>query len=858
MKTFVLLALLGAAVAASDFDRQCAPSADPGPCKGYFPKWWYNVLSGKCEQFIYGGCQGNDNRYDTQQECERTCATEPSVLDLNARPSVTVLWNKTKHTPHNESSEYAAFNLNAGVDFETSCKPTADRGPCKGYFPRWWFNVNTGQCEQFIYGGCQGNKNNYPTRMACETSCLRRLMSLNLNATIPVHNFACLKESDAGPCRAFITRYYFNTTTKTCEEFTYGGCEGNLNNFETVEICKASCAPETEYEAKCLSRPETGPCRAHMVLWAYDANLGRCKTFVYGGCDGTDNKYPTEQACVAQCQHPPKELVEGYVMASRQLAESYNTTEVEGIFSVPELLWEDVPSNDVCHLPKDPGPCLAYIPRYYYNNVTKRCEKFIYGGCQGNDNNFPTVQECRRTCKPRNLTSGIDINFVSEPEPTNPVCYEPKKVGPCRAYVPRYFYNTTTKYCERFIYGGCKGNRNNFPELEECLQTCKVGYENVTERFMQLATPLKNDTCYLPMKAGPCFGYFPRYYYNTTTNTCQQFIYGGCQGNANNFPTLRKCQSVCTTVKNDTCHLPKKAGPCFGYFPRYYYNTTTNSCEQFIYGGCQGNANNFETLEKCESVCSNSSNAWELTRSRLITKLLTLDPICELPKKAGPCRGYFPRYYYNVTTDTCEVFIYGGCQGNANNFKTLTQCETRCGGNLTLEDDSWKKHITKPVALADYIRSNPVLSRSLVRLNPVCNEPKQPGPCAGYFPRFYFDNETKTCQPFVYGGCQANGNNFYTLEECNSTCWASLNHHPLVITSAVEVPFWPLSPPEECTYPADAGPCDAYMPRFFYNTLTKSCEQFIYGGCGGNANNFRTYDACQNKCTKFLGIIPRA
>nr|XP_054928942.1 actinia tenebrosa protease inhibitors-like [Dermacentor andersoni] len=306
--------------------------------------------------------------------------------------------------------------------------------------------------------------------------------------------------------------------------------------------------------------------------------------------------------------------------------------------AVANLCVNAVPSNDVCHLPKQPGPCLAYIPRYYYNNVTKQCERFIYGGCQGNANNFHTLLQCTRTCKPYNLTSGIDMNFVSEPEPTDPVCYEPKKVGPCRAYAPRYFYNTTTKYCERFIYGGCRGNRNNFHELEECLKTCKVGYQNVTERFMQLTTPLKNDTCYLPMKAGPCYGYFPRYYYNTTTNSCEQFIYGGCQGNANNFPTLEKCESVCSNssyvleltksrlitklvVKNDTCHLPKESGPCFGNFPRYYYNATTNSCEQFIYGGCQGNANNFLTLEKCESVCSNSSYVLELTRSRLITKL---------------------------------------------------------------------------------------------------------------------------------------------------------------------------------------------------------------------------------------------
>ncbi|XP_049527513.1 papilin [Dermacentor silvarum] len=736
-----------------------------------------------------------------------TCSDRDSagVYDASAVLPEVEHRRRSKYTP-NVTSEYAAVAVNAGVDFETYCKPKADIGPCKGYFPRWWFNVQSGQCEQFIYGGCQGNKNNFKSRNACETSCLRRLMSLNINATrnftLPgakVDNFACLSKPDQGPCFAAIPRYYFDNSTSTCKEFTYGGCEGNPNNYETVEQCKASCAPETEYEAKCLARPETGPCRAHMVMWAYDAELGHCKTFVYGGCDGNANRYRTQEECEATCKHPPTELIEEYVLASRQLAEYYNTTEVDAI-SIPDLVSVPVPSNPVCHLPKVVGMCLAYMPRYYYNNVTRQCERFVYGGCQGNENNFLTFEQCNRTCTPFNLASGIDVNFVSEPEPTNPVCYKPKKVGPCLAYIPRYFYNATTKYCERFIYGGCQGNGNNFPELEMCLKTCKVGYEDVTERLMQLATPLKNHTCY----------------------------------------------------------LPKDSGPCFGYFPRYYYNTTTNSCEQFIYGGCRGNPNNFDTLEKCQSKCTNNTYVEDFTRSRLITKLVTLDPVCELPKKVGPCRGYFPRYYYNTTTDTCEPFIYGGCQGNANNFETLKKCETRCGGNLTVEDQSWKKHIMKPVALEDYIRANPVLSRSVLGLNPVCNETKRPGPCAGYFPRYYFNNVTKTCERFIYGGCQGNGNNFHTLEECNSTCWASLNQTSLGIIGAFEVPFWPLSPPEECTYPADSGPCDAYMPRFFFNTLTKSCEQFVYGGCGGNANNFRTFEYCQSKCTKFLGVIPRA
>ncbi|MCA9556737.1 MAG: BPTI/Kunitz domain-containing protein, partial [Myxococcales bacterium] len=55
-------------------------------------------------------------------------------------------------------------------------------------------------------------------------------------------------------------------------------------------------------------------------------------------------------------------------------------------------------------------------------------------------------------------------------------------------------------------------------------------------------------------------------------------------------------------------------------------------------------------------------------------------------------------------------------------------------------------------------------------------------------------------------------------------------------------------PAEACGLPADSGDCDADIPRWFHNAQTGQCEQFSYGGCGGNANNFETLEACQATC----------
>ena len=41
----------------------------------------------------------------------------------------------------------------------------------------------------------------------------------------------------------------------------------------------------------------------------------------------------------------------------------------------------------------------------------------------------------------------------------------------------------------------------------------------------------------------------------------------------------------------------------WGHVTRYFYNSTSGQCEQFIYGGCHGNGNNFETQESCIAQC---------------------------------------------------------------------------------------------------------------------------------------------------------------------------------------------------------------------------------------------------------------
>uniref|UniRef100_A0A1A9ZC88 BPTI/Kunitz inhibitor domain-containing protein n=1 Tax=Glossina pallidipes TaxID=7398 RepID=A0A1A9ZC88_GLOPL len=59
---------------------------------------------------------------------------------------------------------------------------------------------------------------------------------------------------------------------------------------------------------------------------------------------------------------------------------------------------EKEPKN-FCRMPARKGVCRALIPRWSYDTQQKDCVEFKFGGCDGNDNNFPSYKACMATCK---------------------------------------------------------------------------------------------------------------------------------------------------------------------------------------------------------------------------------------------------------------------------------------------------------------------------------------------------------------------------------------------------------------------------------------------------------------------------
>ncbi|KAK2845179.1 hypothetical protein Q5P01_011838 [Channa striata] len=130
-------------------DALCQLDADAGvQCKDYVQAWSFDKHLGACSSFWYGGCGGNANRFSTESECLKKCASHhPDILP---GPPLTSFVSKD------------------------ACFFNQEPGNCQNYTMMWFFDTEQNECSRFWYSGCGGNENRFKTQEECENLCLTK------------------------------------------------------------------------------------------------------------------------------------------------------------------------------------------------------------------------------------------------------------------------------------------------------------------------------------------------------------------------------------------------------------------------------------------------------------------------------------------------------------------------------------------------------------------------------------------------------------------------------------------------------------------------------------------------------------
>ncbi|XP_016075868.1 PREDICTED: kunitz-type protease inhibitor 1 [Miniopterus natalensis] len=196
-------------------------------------------------------------------------------------------------------------------------------------------------------------------------------------------------------------------------------------------------------EEYCLVTKKVGRCRGSFPRWYYDPTEQICKSFVYGGCLGNKNNYLREEECKLACRGVQGGPLHGILGAQ--------TTFPQG------------PSKERHH-PVCSGTC---HPTEFHCSDGCCIDSFLE--CDGTPDCPDASDEA--TCE--KYASGFEelqnFHFPSD----KGHCVDLPDTGLCKESIPRWYYNPFREHCARFTYGGCYGNKNNFEEEQQCLESCR-------------------------------------------------------------------------------------------------------------------------------------------------------------------------------------------------------------------------------------------------------------------------------------------------------------------------------------------------------------------------------------------------
>ncbi|XP_075893945.1 low-density lipoprotein receptor-related protein 11 [Nelusetta ayraudi] len=164
-----------------------APKHQAEVCTGHCSNYQFMCDDGCCIDITYA-CDGKQHCPDRSDEdfCSNFDSNRKSVAhtsDLSSlrRPGAQTQRDeddagpqKTVDRPQDSSKTVQSASQEETQVNPGPCAAAPVVGPCKGTFPRWYYDQQAGECKHFLYGGCQGNHNNFLQESDCISECIQK------------------------------------------------------------------------------------------------------------------------------------------------------------------------------------------------------------------------------------------------------------------------------------------------------------------------------------------------------------------------------------------------------------------------------------------------------------------------------------------------------------------------------------------------------------------------------------------------------------------------------------------------------------------------------------------------------------
>ncbi|VDD94166.1 unnamed protein product [Enterobius vermicularis] len=711
----------------------CMQPLMPGNGTGRFLKYYYDSNIRQCLPFMYrGGKLSNANVFQSKADCNIYCRLEcprgnPERLG---------------------SGDYILCDNDSvcGTNYGCFKKQSADTGICcpkrewvcsangarehfishpieddfdSGYFLhpstsvyvpviRFYYSIKEHRCKAFLYKGIGGNFNHFLTMDHCQRFCSKDTV---IRANGSLNDAKLIEPLKAGiPNDVSIVTSTVSATTAVTD-YTFNDYKLNSNIEVTPKIYLPTTEAAHSQPASCPgNRVPQYDSRGKVVLCSYDLTIPNeesspcdpkglytCAFFSVGKTSGIccsslsvdQHRCPAGYVSLIGLEQKPVRcspmemtscIAHSSICVFDEFYGSYHCCRKAAFQN--ELFRLTAPPTDLLSTP------LEEILRKTFpllENATT--QNWSYGKIPPQENNFgcPSAEayfedpivggvlECdplnNTTCPPdcplnsaayvnlkKNLPLGCDSRRGC---PTSFFCYRnPSRRtdnGACCSEDP------LTSLCSHGV-----ALRDVDGKAVKCKHgdTCPAGYSCLNKYNINICCPTSEQVCSQPPHKGSICGDIVQqigYYFDPHTKKCKEFVFSGCGGNDNRFETVSDCMEFCRPGLYCPIGFPlvEKSG----------YLVNCSEAKQCMAGyECMVAGSGNYCCPKL--VCY----YWRI-----------LEMVCSLPKNEGKnCTPYkeaaakVTLWHFSAADQQCQKFSYLGCNGNINRFATEQQCSNTC------------------------------------------------------------------------------------------------------------------------------------------------------------------------------------